>query len=525
MRLIISSILILNLMLAHGQISNNLNFNKAKRLMSLDSYSEALPILDSLKQAQPDNFNLDFLIGQCYFYQSFDKPKSIPYFENAVKHSDADYKNNYKSDSTPLESYYFLAHAYLLNEQFNEAIATVDQLKPLNPENDLLEQCETIKRNAENAKELMLLPIEIEIKRLDKNINSEQDDYTALINADESQMVFTSRRPGSTGHLINDEGKYYEDIYISNNENQQWSPAENISDHINTERHDACVAFSADGTQLIIYRDDYGIGNLYHSHKDSLGWSKAEKMSQNINSKANETHAAFSPDGEILYFVSDIKGGKGGKDIYYCQKLPDGTWSYPQNMNSTINTAFDEDGVFIHPDGQKLYFSSKGHNSMGGFDIFYCERIGDTTWSEPKNIGYPINTTDDDMFAVFSADGKRAYYSALKTDGMGGFDIYMINLMSLPERNQTIVKGFITASDGSRQNGKILKVKDAEGREIGKYKPNKEGLYTLVLKQGQVYDLSIGGVQLKSSKLNVPQNTAFYITQKALEIESIAEIE
>ena len=516
-------ILLLSFTVAQAQIGDNINFNKAKRLMSLDAYEKALPILDSLKQHNPKNHNLDFLIGKCHANKMYDKSEAIPFLEDAVKHSSSDYKNTFKEEKSPEEAHYYLAKAYLLNYQLDKAINTAEELVQKSKDQDLLVQINRVKESAQNAKEFMLFPIKIELELIDSNINSKFDDYTALINSEETVMVLTSRREGGIGNLKTDEGKYYEDIYISYKKGGNWQKAENIGGNINTNRHDAAVAISPDGKTLMFYRDDFGIGNLYISKKDSLGWSKAQKLSQNINSKFNETHASFSHDGQKLYFVSDIKDGYGGKDIYFSNKLPNGEWGYPQNLGNNINTEFDEDGVFLHPDGQKLYFSSKGLKSMGAYEIYVCELIGDRAWSKPRNMGYPINTTGNDMFAVFSSDNKRAYYSANKKDGMGGFDIYKMNLMSLPERNTTIVKGSLRNASGEIIIGKSIKVTDAQGKIIGKYKTNKEGLFTIVLQQGQTYNMKVTGLVLKSNALVVPDDSAFFITQNALLIDTLAQ--
>ncbi len=524
MKKLTTVLLLLSIIFAQAQIGNVINFNKAKRLMSLDAYQEALSILDSLKSNNPENYNLDYLIGKCYLNQTYDKVKAIPYLEKAKAHISKEYKNNYKNMAAPQAAYYDLAKSYLLNYQLDQVISIANEYQKEGDNQQIQEKLDLLKQNAKNAKNLMLMPIKIKIDLLSLKINSKQDDYTALVNADETVMVFTSRRKGSTGGLKNDEGKYYEDVYISYKQNGEWTAAQNMGEAINTDRHDACVALSADGESLIIYRDDYGIGNLYISTKDSLGWTKAKKMSQNINSNANETHAAFSHDGQALYFVSDIKDGEGGKDIYVSYKLPNGDWAYPQNLGNNINTEFDEDGVFIHPDGQKLFFSSKGHKSMGGYDIFYCDLIGDSIWSKPKNMGYPINTTSDDMFAVFSADDKRAYYSANKKDGFGAYDIYQMNLMSLPERNNTIIKGYLRTTDGQIIKNKSIKVLSTSGQIIGKYKANKEGLFVFVLQQNQTYQLKVNGLLLKNNQFKVPDQTAFFITQKALVLQTIAQV-
>ena len=521
MRKILFTLLIFTSFISQAQITNSLEFNKAKRLMSLDSYQEALPILTKLKTSIPGNYNLDYLIGTCYLNQVYDKNKAIPFLETAVKHIDKTYKNNIKTASAPEKSLYYLSKSYLLDYQLDLCIKTADILINDSENAELIALAKQIKFNAENGKTLMVNPIKIKIKALE--INSKQDDYTALINADETQMIFTSRREGSTGGLKNDEGKYYEDIYISYKKDNKWSTPENIGENINTDRNDACVTLSPDGMSLIIFRDDYGIGNLYISHKDSSGWSKAVKLSKNINSNSNETHAAFSHDGQKIYFISNIKDGFGGKDIYFSNKLPNGEWSFPQNIGDKINTKFDEEGVYVHPDGQKLYFSSKGHNSMGGFDIFYCNLIGDSVWSAPKNIGYPINTTDNDVFAVFSSDNKRAYYAANKKEGMGAYDIYQIDLMSLPERNNTIIKGYLRAADHSILKNKSIKVTNSKGHTIGKYKCSTDGLFTIVLQQKQSYKINVSGLELVNNTLDVPNNSAFYITQKALIIDTIAQ--
>ncbi len=523
MKRLLLVLVVFSVLFAQAQVTNVFNFNKAKRLMSIDSYQEALPILDSLSTYYPDNYNIKYLIGKCHLNQAYNKEKASPFLIDAIKKTTDEYKNSLKNLEAPKDAYFYLAKSYLINYQIEECIKTADILLKNCRDDNLKEKTIALKKNAENAKELMLIPIQIKIELLNQNINSKANDYSALINADETIMIFTSRRKGSIGGLMNDEGKYYEDIYISYQKDGQWSKAENMGKNINTNRHDACVALSPDGETIILYRDDYGIGNLYLSQKDSLGWSKAEKMSGRINSKYNETHASFSHDGQTLYFISDIKDGFGGKDIYFSKKLPNGEWAYPQNIGEHINTSSDEDGIFIHPDGQKLYFSSKAHKSMGGYDIFYCDLIGDTAWSSPKNMGYPINTTDDDMFAVFSSDNKRAYYSANKKDGIGGYDLYKMNLMSLPERNNTIVKGFVRNSSGEIITGKLLEIRNKEGGIIGKYKANSKGLYTLVLQQGFTYNIKISSVQLKTSELKIPKATAFFITQKALEIETIAE--
>ena len=522
MRTISTLIIILSFLFANAQVTDVLDFKKAKRLMSLDNYQEALPVLKKLKDAYPDNYNLDYLIGKCYLEQQYDKKRSIPYFESAAMHiEEGAYKNNFKNLSAPINNNLFLAKSYLLNYNLEKCIASASLVIENSDDEKLILKAKQIKINAEVAQTLILTPIKINIEIL--NINSEFADHSALVNVEETELIFTSRRAGSTGGLRTDEGRFYEDIYISYKKDGKWGVPENMGLNINTNRHDAAVALSADASELIVFRDDYGVGNLYISTKDSTGWTKAVKLSDNINSNSNETHASFSHDRQRLYFVSDIKDGFGRKDIYYSNKLPDGTWAYPQNIGSHINTEYDEDGVYIHPDGQKLYFSSKGHNSMGAFDLFYCNLIGDSAWSEPINVGYPINTTANDLFAVFSADNKRAYYSANKKEGLGSYDIYLIDLMSLPELNNTIVKGYLRDSENQIITNRIIKITDKEGLIIGRYKSNTRGLYIIVLQQNMSYNIGVEGVELEDQELIIPDNSAYFITQEALNVTAIAK--
>ncbi|MCB0381723.1 MAG: PD40 domain-containing protein, partial [Flavobacteriales bacterium] len=163
-----------------------------------------------------------------------------------------------------------------------------------------------------------------------------------------------------------------------------------------------------------------------------------------INSKNQETSACFSPDGNTIYFVSNRPDGIGGKDIYKSTKNKDGKWGEAENLGRTINTIDDEDAVFLHADGKTLYFSSKGHKTMGGYDIFKST-YEKGKWSTPENIGYPINTADDDVCFVLTASGEYGYYTSAKLDGKGKRDIYRVSFIDeLNKPKLTLLKGVIT---------------------------------------------------------------------------------
>jgi hypothetical protein len=213
-------------------------------------------------------------------------------------------------------------------------------------------------------------------------------------------------------------------------EDGKWGTPKNLGAPINTNTHDACVALSFDGNQMIIYRtsNDLLTGDLYLTRTDFVGWTNPVKLGAEINTPFIETSACFSTDTSVIYFSSNKPGGFGGKDIYRIKKLPNGRWSMPMNVGPTINTDKDEDSPFLHPDGTTLYFSSKGHNTMGDYDVFKTILNPETfAFSAPENLGFPVNTVNNDIFFVLNANGTHGYYSSVKEETYGGSDIYMID--------------------------------------------------------------------------------------------------
>ena len=288
--------------------------------------------------------------------------------------------------------------------------------------------------------------VEFKIENLGSIINSEYTDYGAVVNADESILMFTSRREKSTGgkyeHYLNE---YYEDIYISYNKNGKWTKPKNICKPVNTKVHDAVTYLSPDGRKLLIYRAYKKDGNIYECVLKGDKWSKPRKLGDNVNTQYQESSASLSYDEKTLYFISARpENNIGGRDIYMSRwNEKQKKWGKAINLGPTINTKYDEETVFIHPDGKTLYFSSKGHNTMGGYDIFKSV-FENSKWSVPENLGYPINTPDDDVSYVASANGKHAYYSSIKDDGLGKKDIYRITFIErAPKQEQlTLLKDF-----------------------------------------------------------------------------------
>jgi outer membrane protein OmpA-like peptidoglycan-associated protein len=307
-------------------------------------------------------------------------------------------------------------------------------------------------------------------------------------------MIFTSRRPENTGGKTFDGGQYFEDIYIATRKGKEWQPAVNIGWPINTVGNEAAIGISADGQEILIYKDDMGDGNIYSSKLDGDKWTTPEKLNSNINSKYWEPGAFLSADGQTLYFVSDRPGGYGGTDIYKSRKMANGDWGKAVNLGPTINSPYDEHSPYIHPDGVTLYFSSKGHKTMGGYDIFFSHTLlsDDKIWVEPTNVGYPINTTADDAFYMVSTDKQSAYYASIREGGLGDKDNYIVTFPDVKEPALSLVKGTVLDSNQLGAKNVVITVRDNETNELeGVYSANsKTGKYLFVLKPGKSHNIS-----------------------------------
>lgn len=503
-------------------------FAKANELMLKQNYQLAIKYFTIADSLDPNNANINFKLGYCYLNSLNAKKKAEPHLIKAVQNISSKYKeNSYKERGAPSIAWFYLGQAYHFNNKFDQAIEAFNKFREyINPKD--LNIASEINRQIEyciNGKILTEAPVAMEVKNLGKNINTPYPEYAPVISADESVLIFTSRRNNSTGGKIADDGGYFEDIYISYNINGEWSKPQSIGPNINTEGHEATIGLSVDGQQLFIYKDDNGDGNIYYSKLEGDIWQVPVKLNENINSKSWETHASISSDGNTLYFTSDRKGGYGGRDIYFSRKLPNGEWGLPINLGPKINTPYDEDGPFIHPDNRTLFFSSKGHNSMGGFDVFISIKDENGNWSQAMNMGYPLNSSDDDVFYVLSADGKRAYYSSFKDDGYGEKDLYMASFTEFKEKPLALVKGTVKDAYGNVPKDVVIIVTDNEtGETIGTYIPNsKTGNYLFILPPGANYNISYEaeGYLFKSENIDIPEDADYFQINKAIELETI----
>jgi outer membrane protein OmpA-like peptidoglycan-associated protein len=326
-------------------------------------------------------------------------------------------------------------------------------------------------------------------------------------------LIFTSRRPVTQKEKgKNKEAK--ENIYCAtySKSKKKWNNAIILGENVNDpKRFNSAIALSNDGQRMLLYRDDAdGDGNIWESTLHGKVWSVPIKLLDPINSPYQETSASYSPDGKTIYFVSDRPGGFGGLDIWKSTQDGKGNWGPAENLGPTINTKYDEEGVFIHPDGKTLFFSSKGHNSTGGYDIFKSVYENDK-WSEPQNLGSFINTPQDDVFFVLTADGKTGYYSSVKKGGFGENDIYSITFIpSLLKTGPslTLLKGTITDEVTNKPLESIIIIKDIEKDEvITQINSNSEtGKYLVSLPSNKNYSITVNSDDylFQSVNVNIP---------------------
>jgi outer membrane protein OmpA-like peptidoglycan-associated protein len=446
---------------------------KAAKLYEESNYFGALKVYEQALENNKKDGYLNYKIAKCYLETS-PRTKALQFAYNGVK-------NTVKP--TP-DMYLTLGEAYHINHLFDSAIYFYQKSDLGNTNkrviSKLIRECNFGKQYFGNA-------VDAKITNAGPLVNTQFQEYLPYITADMSKLYFTSRRPGSTGGKKDAEGNFYEDIYISINKGGAWDTPVNPGPPLNADGHDACIGLSEDGQTMFVYRGSNG-GDIYTSELKGNRWTVPEAMP--LNTEFFETTAGLSPDGRTLYFVRKIL--ESSRDIYICSRTVSGAWSKPRKLD-VVNTEYDEDAPFIHPDGKTLYFSSKGHSSMGGYDIFKSVKTS-AGWSTPKNLGYPINTAEDDVYFVLTANGKIGFYASEKEGGFGKQDIYSIRMpVEDKEPELALLKGTVKDGTTGKAIDAEITVVDNETKEtVGKYNSNATtGEYLISLPSGKNYGVII----------------------------------
>jgi len=477
-------------------------FNAQQKFYAGD-YSGALNIYKDVLAGKPNDANIIGHIAECYFSMN-QIPEAT---ENAEKAKSIDEK---AYENTSL----ILGKIYHMNGKLDEAATEYNFYKALVGEGKKANDSDINNYIAQvnTAKELMAKPADVKVQGMGANINSEFDDKTPSITADGKTLIFNSRRPGKSTALDKEgDNGYFEDIYVAHWDTTKgaWADAELLPGSINTEGHDACTSISPDGKQIYLFKNDIEGesrgGDIYVSRLGTSGkWGGPKSMGKPINTTYYEDGACISPDGKTMYFTSERPGGFGHADIYVIKKLSRSEWDKPENIGADINTPEDEGGLFLAPDGKTLFFTSKGHNSMGGYDIFKTVNENGK-WTTPVNLGYPINTVNNDMGFTLSVDAQTGYFSSNRKGGLGARDLYMADLSNYPVMEKdmkpkqvntgpsmAILRGDVfNATDGNAMEAEI-KVFDAEGKQVGSTSSSAEGgEYFITLEANKTYQVKI----------------------------------
>ncbi len=394
------------------------------------NYIIALEYFLKANQFNPNNAVLNYKIGVCYV-KGTSQEKALEFLQKAEK------LNPFVAPDIDL----MLGRAYQYNLNFDEAIKSYTKYKNRLSPKDLQDKRKALEKliaECNNGIELVKKPIRVFIDNAGDNVNSGYPDYSPLITADGSMMIFTSRREETTGGQRSpQDNQFFEDIYISYNNNGVWTKSVNIGKPLNTKDNDATVGLSPDGQRLFTYNGKNNGGDIFESQLEGSAWSDPsdKTLEKYINTENHESAASFSFDGKTMYFdTNNPENNFGQHDIFVSTWDEEkGRWGTPTNLGNTINTEYEERSVFMHPDGRTIFFSSTGHGTMGDFDIFKSTMDDNGVWSKPENIGYPINTPGDDRFFVIDASGKKGFYASDKTGGVGEHDIYIITFLG-PEK-------------------------------------------------------------------------------------------
>lgn len=382
--------------------------------------SQAIKGFEKTLEIAPDFIEANFMLGDIY--------ADMNDMNNAKKH----YLNGVLTDSTYYtKGWYWLAGFEMNVGNYDMAKQYYNVFLALDTENaDLQSSARKGVAEAEFRKYATANPVPFKPQNMGKMINTQYDEYLPALTADEQTLIITRKEPRKPTTTANTPDE--EDFYISTKDAiGNWTMAQRLDEPLNSTNNEGAQCISQDG-RFIVFTicGEGGMGScdLYWSKKVGNKWSKPKNLGSAVNSRYWDSQPSFSIDGKTLYFTSNRPGGKGGKDIWKTTLNADGRWEKAVNMGDSINTPQDETCPFIHYDDQTFYFASNGHIGMGGFDIFYSRRVDDTTWTMPTNIGYPINTSGEEVNLIVGAGGNMAIFSSDKLEGCGGQDLYSFEL-------------------------------------------------------------------------------------------------
>jgi stress response protein SCP2 len=481
---------------------------QAESKLQKENYEEALELYQQLVATNPKNELFNYNLAVCYLNTNINKAKAVPYLEIVSRMEN----HNPNAD-------FLLGRAYQYANRFDDAIDAFEKFKKNKKgSEDNQRNLDLVITHCMNAKEVMKFPVNVTFQNLGSAINSEFSDYYPFITENEGFVAFNSKRPMDKKVERLENGQYPNSIYISKVINGEFTEADVIGEPIcKGNSGEEIIGMNTKGDVLLIYKTDFkGAGKMYMTQVQKNGdFSKLIALPPSVNATGEEIAACINSDASIIYFSSNRKGGFGGTDIYEVRRLPNNKWSEARNLGSVINTAQDEDFPNLSPSGKVLYFSSKGHSSMGGYDIFKTNLNEETQQFENvKNIGYPINTTYDDYNFRISKNGRYGYIASVRGNGKGDMDIYRV-VFNEQENDYTVIIGEITVATKTD----VIDYKDvfitvnnqATNELVGNYLANPEnGRFIVILPPGKYsFQAEAAGFKEKIIQLDIMDKISY----------------
>lgn len=470
-------------------------------------YEFALENYLQLYENDPDNLEYSYKLGVCYTETNIDREKAIPYLEYVTSFNDINKK-----------AYYYLGLAYTYNYRFTEALEAFYEYKISGINDELLAEVNRLISMSYYAIEVLGQPINIKFELLDSTVNSIEDETKPFVTKDGTTLFFTSNR-----EYIDALEENRMNVFMSENKKGAWERA--MKCDFSTTDNEEIVGISKNGEKILIHIDgDFFYNDIHIIDRKGTKFTKLElsKLPSGMNTDDVENGATITPDGKTIYFSSNRRGGFGGSDLYKITKLSESNWSEPENLGAVINTEYDENYPNITNEGKTMYFASKGHDCIGGYDIFVSNFIEETqNWSPPRNFGFPLNTPDDNTTISFTQDGKSFYIAANREEGVGQLDIYKVTLGDETELT-TIIQGIIFI--GKQDNAQVynpdffkvfVTVYDKFGNVFGRYEPTEDGQFFATLYPGE-YKLEV-----KLDRSNKPYEMVYNITDQGFIVDEI----
>ncbi|GAB2872371.1 OmpA family protein [Hymenobacter ruber] len=490
--------------------STRKDLKTGNKFFEQENYRAALPYYEKVLAKDPNNAKALFNAG--ISYMSFDKEKASDYIYKAQK-----LKPKVSKDVE-----YWLGRVDHLNYNFDEAVAHFQAYNATLKKNDQRkEELAQLIQHSKNAKVQFNSPKDIFVKNLGPTINTQFSEHSPVISSDDKILIFTSRGEavtGATGSVsdkknksVAADGEYYEDIFEATRvDDENWQKPRSLSGVLNGKGHDASIQLFDNDTKMLMYRNDNN-GDIFVTDKSGGDWTAPKALDGNINSKAFESDAFITPDGLTIYFSTGKYSEDGTLDLYTATRTSTGSdWGTARSLGANINTKYDDDSPYLSKDGKTLYFSSRGHNTMGGYDIFKSEYDeAGRKWGPAQNMGYPVNTPDDDSYYRLSPDGSYAYLSSYRIGGYGEKDIYTINYIKnanivgkvfSSKDSTTVIPGVELVFSGSQADKTALSFRDIT-------KP--DGAYQVAVLSGRTYQVAVSkdGKPIETQEFAVPVST------------------